>query len=83
MCLRIDQQNITKRTMKGYKKGPARGIKSFQRRKKKKKQDYGQKQYQNLFEDDKEKLIGYRKNYLKGLQITGTYNSFLLPFSVA
>ena len=57
--------------------------KVFPKKKKEKKQDYGQKQYQNLFEDDKEKLIGYRKNYLKGLQITGTYNSFLLLFSVA
>ena len=71
--------------MKGYKKGLVRGIKAFPKKKKekKKKRDYGQVQYKNLPEDDKQKLIGYRKHYVKGLQITGTYNCFLLPSSVA
>ena len=51
--------------------------------KRKKNRDYGQKQYKNLPEDLKQKWIGYRKNYLKALNMTGTNNCCLLLFSVA
>ena len=41
-----------------------KGIKIFQKKKKKKSFQYGRKHYKNLSEDEKQKLVEYRKkNY--------------------
>ena len=38
---------------------------SFSQEEKEKKQQYGREQYRNLAEDEKQKLIEYRKKYFK------------------
>ena len=40
-------------------------IKIFRKKKKEKKQQYGRKRYKNLLEDEQQKLVEYRKIYLK------------------
>ena len=42
-----------------------KNMKVFLKKKKKKKQQYGHEQYKNLPEDDKQRLVEYRKNYYK------------------
>ena len=43
------------------KKSVVKGIKIFQKKKKNKKQQYGCEDYKNLSEDEKQKLVEYRK----------------------
>ena len=43
----------------------ARDIKSFLRKKKKKKRQYGHEHYKNISEDEKHKLVEYRKKYYR------------------
>ena len=40
-------------------------IKIFLKKKKKKKQQYGSERYKNLSEDEKNKLVEYKKNIIK------------------
>ena len=40
-----------------------KNIKAFLKKKKEKKQQYGQEQYKNLSEDEKQKLAEYRKKH--------------------
>ena len=40
-------------------------LKKYQKKKKKKKQQYGCKHYKNLPEDEKQKLVVYRKKYYR------------------
>ena len=47
----IHQLNIVKKTMKGYKKRLVKGLKSFQKRRKK--QEHERKQYKTFSKDEK------------------------------
>ena len=46
-------------------KNLVKDIKVFLKKKKKKKRQYGRERYKNLQEDEKQKLVEYRKSYCK------------------
>ena len=64
-CLKIHQLNITKIIKKDYKKNLVQNIKFFIKKKQKQQQQqqYGREQYKNLPEDEKQKLVEYRKKH--------------------
>ena len=57
------QLKIIKKIKKDYKKMLMKDIKIFLKKKKKKKQQYGRECYKNLSEDEKQKLVEYRKKF--------------------
>ena len=59
------QLNILKKIKKNYKKKLMKDIKIFLKKKKKKKQQYGCECYKTLSEDEKNKLVVYRKNIIE------------------
>ena len=63
-CLNIHQLNIIKITKKDYKKARERH-QSLSKEKKETKRQYGHERYKNLSEDKKQKLVKYRRKYLK------------------
>ena len=56
--------NIIKKVKKDYKKKLIKDIKVFLKKKKKKRED-GRERYKNLVEDEKQKLVEYRKKYYR------------------
>ena len=64
-CLKLYQLNIIKKINKNYNKNLMKDIKIFLKKKKKKKQQYGLERYKNLSEDEKQKLVEYRKKYYR------------------
>ena len=57
--------NIIKKIKKDYKEKLVKDIKIFLKKKKKKKQQYGRECYENLSEDEKQKLAGHRKKFYR------------------
>ena len=55
--LRKLSANIIKKIKKDYKKSSSKISKSFQRRKRKQNQQYGQERYKNLLEGEKQKFV--------------------------
>ena len=64
-CLKIHQLNIIKITKKDYKKRFVKDTKVLQKRKKEKKRWHGQQRNKNHPEDDRQRLLKYRKKYYK------------------
>ena len=60
-CLKTYQLNIVKKIKKDFKRKPMKDIKI----KKEEKQQYGRECYKNLSEDEKQKLVEYRKNIIE------------------
>ena len=63
--LKIYPPNSIKKIKKDYKKKLAKDMKTFPKKKKKKKGHYGYERYKNLSGDEKQNLVEYRKKYCK------------------
>ena len=63
--LKIYHLNIIKKIKKDYKKKLVKDIKIFLKKKKKKKRQYGCERYKSLSEEEKEKLVEYRKKFYR------------------
>ena len=64
-CLKLYRLNIIKKIKKERKRKLVKDIKIFLKKKKKKKRQYGLECYKNLSDDEKQKLIEYRKKYYR------------------
>ena len=59
----MHQPNIIEKNPEMIKKSLMKGIKNFQKKKKNKKREYGHEQDKSISEDEKQKLVEYRKRY--------------------
>ena len=63
--VKIHQLNITKITKTGYKKRLVKIYRSLSKEGNEKQRKYKSERYKNLSADEKQRLVGYRKNYCK------------------
>ena len=60
--------DIIEKTKKTFKKNLLKNNKIFLKKKKKTKQQYGSERYKNISENEKQKLVDYRKRYYEKLE---------------
>ena len=63
-CLKLYQLNIIKKIKKDYKKKYCEAYQNPSKEEKVKKQQYGRERYKIISEDEKQKLVEYRKKIL-------------------
>ena len=64
-CLKIYQRNIINKIKKDNRRKLVKDIKIFLKKKKKEKQQYCCECYKNISENEKQKLVKYRKKYYR------------------